>query len=434
MGVRDLLLITLLVLGLPVALARPYYGACVFAWLALMNPHRLTWGPAESFPWSMLYGATTCVGLIFHRDKLISDSVRRLAPVLAYTGWMLVTTIFAFLPDYALGRFDGVWKSQLMCLVTLCLLTSRRRIHIFAVLCIASIVFYGAKGGLFTLISGGDYRVWGPRGSVIADNNQLAAGLVVTLPLLFWLFRIQTRRWMKVAIAVVGTLTVISVFGSHSRGAFLAVVAMAAFLWLRSDRKLALALLIPLVAVFVTVLMPDQYWRRIDSISDYQEDSSAQGRLNTWTTAFNIANSRLTGGGFEYYSPEVFAIYAPRPGDVHSSHSIYFQALGEHGWIGLLLFLWILVWAWRMAARVARQPRHSTDDANFPLLGRMVQVALVGYAVGGAFVNIGNWDCIYYVMAIQCAVQRLYESSRMSPVELARASRIGTATPSRGAL
>ena len=34
--------------------------------------------------------------------------------------------------------------------------------------------FYGVKGGIFTIMHGGDYRVWGPEDSFIEGNNELA--------------------------------------------------------------------------------------------------------------------------------------------------------------------------------------------------------------------------------------------------------------------
>jgi hypothetical protein len=37
-----------------------------------------------------------------------------------------------------------------------------------------SLALLGAKGGVFTLMTAGSYRVWGPPGSFIEDNNEFA--------------------------------------------------------------------------------------------------------------------------------------------------------------------------------------------------------------------------------------------------------------------
>ena len=39
------------------------------------------------------------------------------------------------------------------------------------------------KGGAFTLLTAGQFRVYGPPGSIIGDNNQIALALLMVLPL-----------------------------------------------------------------------------------------------------------------------------------------------------------------------------------------------------------------------------------------------------------
>ncbi len=402
---RDILLAGLLLIGLPITLTRPFVGVCIFAWLALMNPHKLTWGIAGMVPWSLIYGATTIASIAAHREGLFQDSLKRYTPVILYVLWMAITSLFAMHSENAWLRFEGILKVQIMCLLTLALLTSERRVHAFLAVIILSLSFYGLKGGIFTVLSGGVNRVWGPVGTILGDNNQLAAAFVILLPLLYWLHSVSKSPWQKRAIAFIALMCLFSIFGSHSRGAFLGVFLMAAFLWIKSDKKLPLLFLLPLALLVAAIFMPEAYWSRISTITEYQEDASALGRLNTWQTALNIANSRITGAGLEYYSREVFAIYAPNPLQVHSSHNIFFQALGEHGWIGFFLFLWIFSRTWRACSRLSS--RTSTSQLRPDLLGRMTQVSLVGFSSTGFFVNIGNWDFMYYLVASVLALERL---------------------------
>src|SRR5262249_32700484 len=128
----------------------------------------------------------------------------------------------------------------------------------------------------------------------------------------------------------------------------------------------------------------------------YEQDSSAMGRINAWHMAFNVANDRpLEGGGFELYSDDVFARYAPDPNDVHAAHSIYFQILGEHGYLGLLLFLSMGVVGWINTRKIFRFARDKPDCTWAADLARAIQVSLIGFAVGGAFVNIAYWELEY---------------------------------------
>jgi probable O-glycosylation ligase (exosortase A-associated) len=123
---------------------------------------------------------------------------------------------------------------------------------------------------------------------------------------------------------------------------------MVLFLWLKSSNKMTLGVLIVVMAPLMLLMMPSKWFDRIDTINTYEEDSSAMGRINAWKMATNLAMDRpLTGGGFEIYDPGVFMQYAPNPYDIHAAHSIYFQVLGEHGFVGLFLYLILGFLTWR---------------------------------------------------------------------------------------
>jgi hypothetical protein len=102
----------------------------------------------------------------------------------------------------------------------------------------------------------------------------------------------------------------------------------------------------------------------------------------------------------------VFAKYAPLDGEyavfagrAYVAHSIYFQMLGEHGFVGAGLFLTLGVVTWLTASRVARRAEgHPEFGAWMPSLMRMVQVSLVGYAAGGAFLSMAYLDLPYYIL------------------------------------
>jgi len=423
---RDILLTLILVGLLPLSLKRPFVGALVFAVLSLANPHRLTWGFAYSMPWAQAFAGATMLGMLFSNERALADSIRRYSPALLYLAWMGVTTIFAFEEADAAHRWVEVMKAHLMCLVTLSLLTDWEKVKKLIWVAVCSIGYFGLKGGVFTILNGGEFLVWGPPQTAIQDNNHLAVGLVVTLPLMYWLFTQAQRKWLRALIVFSGLMTVVSIFGSHSRSAFLGIAAMSVFLLLKSQHKLAVGAIGMILAVALVSFMPAEYWSRMESIKTYQEDRSAMGRINVWHTAVNVANHRITGAGFEYYGPRAFARYAPNPEDIHTSHSIYFQALGEHGWIGLAMFLFIWLYVWSRCRRIIRLSPETEEGAEMALLARMIQVGLVGFAVGGAFVNIGNWDMMYYLAIAALGAIRVADSTALTALgdQHSRQSRI----------
>jgi probable O-glycosylation ligase (exosortase A-associated) len=403
---RDVLLSLVLVGMMPVSVMRPFIGALMFAIISLANPHRLTWSFAYSLPWAMSFAILTISGLLLTRDRLVGDSLRRYSLVLIYLLWTVITTAFALVPDSALIQLERVAKIHVMCLVTLCLLTDWKKCKQLVWVTVCCIAFYGLKGGIFTILNGGHFIVWGPRSSAIEDNNELAAALVMIVPLMYWLYIQCQRWWLRLAIAFSALMSAASVFGSHSRGALLAVIAMSTFLLVKTRHKIIVAILLIACGGGLVAFMPQAYWDRMATIETYQQDASAMGRINTWKTAINIANQRVTGGGFNYYNRATFERYAPNPDAVHSSHSIYFQALGEHGWIGFVIFISILAYVWMQCRHIIRHARDTDDGRSKWLLARMIQVSMIGLCVGGAFVNIGNWDMVYYLAITAMAVAR----------------------------
>ena len=154
------------------------------------------------------------------------------------------------------------------------------------------------------------------------------------------------------------------------------------------------------LAAGLIAFMPDSWTNRMDTIQTYAQDTSALGRINAWWMAFNLAKDNFFGGGFALYTAEVFAKYAPDPTDVKAAHSIYFMVLGEHGFIGLFLFvlLWVLVWL--SAGRLRVQGRLQPQTEWLSNLGAMCQVSLAGYAVGGAFLSLSYYDLPYNVLLL----------------------------------
>ena len=280
-----------------------------------------------------------------------------------------------------------------------------------------SIGFFGVKGGIFTILGGGSSRVYGPPGNTfISDNNSIAVAIVMVIPLMYFLRSLISSNWLKLAMLGAMGLSFMAVLGTQSRGALLAVSAMVAFLWLKSRNKFVLGILMVALIPIAIGFMPSNWTDRMKTIESYKQDSSAMGRINAWRMAINVANDRpLVGGGFELYTRRVFAKYAPDPLDVHAAHSIYFQILGEHGYVGLVFFIAIGFVGWLNASRIIRLSGSNAEHAWAGELARMIQVSLIGFAIGGLFVNIAYWENLYYeILAIMVVHNILLHSGSKS--------------------
>jgi putative inorganic carbon (HCO3(-)) transporter len=132
--------------------------------------------------------------------------------------------------------------------------------------------------------------------------------------------------------------------------------------------------------------MPETWHERMATITDYQTDDSAMGRIMAWRMAFNLAMHRPLGGGFQTFRPSAYLMYLPEVGARRTdAHSVYFELMAEQGFIGLGLFLALGIFTFFTCGKIARRTRRSPEDAWMNELARMLQVSFVGYAAAGAF-------------------------------------------------
>jgi putative inorganic carbon (HCO3(-)) transporter len=397
-AIRDLFLFGFILGAIPFMVVHPYIGVLFWTWVGLMNPHRLTWGFAYSFQFAQLIALATLAGLIFTKDERRWKAGPEVYLLIVFLLWMSLTTFFALEPEAAFDEWKRVIKIQVMGLVALVVLHSRQHINLLIGVLAISIGYFGTKGGVFTILTGGNYRVWGPPDTYIADNNALALAVVMIIPLAYYLLMQSSRTWMKLAIGGAMALCAVSALGSQSRGALLAISAMTVFLWLHSRHKAILGMILAIGAPVLLAFMPEQWWERMGTIVHHEGEGSAESRLVAWQMLLNLANDRFFGGGFEPYTRQVWDMYMPEWPKVHSAHSIYFEVLGEHGWIGLVLFVSMWFFVWRCSRWIIRQTRDRDDLRWAHSLTSMIQVSMIGYLVGGTFLNLAYWDLPYYLL------------------------------------
>jgi probable O-glycosylation ligase (exosortase A-associated) len=436
---RDIALALFIFGMLPYILMRPYIGLLVWSWLGYMNPHRLCYGFAVSFPWVMLIAIVTLASLAFSKDsKKIPWSAVSVLLVM-FLLWTGLTTLYAAVPDSAWTRWQEFAKVLVMVFVTLMLVNSRERMHGLVWMIVVSLGFYGIKGGVFTVLQGGVNHVLGPANSFIADNNALALALCMTLPLMRYLQLHSSRKFVRVGLGFGMLFTGIAVLGTYSRGGLIGLTIVAAALFLKSRRRLAVVLVVLAVGTMAYHFMPPQWTARMGTLQQARETGSGESRIQSWKFATNVAiHHPLLGGGFDdYQDTALWTAFAPEGAVQRAIHSIYFRVLSEQGFPGLGLFLALLFVSWRNCSRVRKKTRDSPEQKWAYDLASMLQVTLVAFAAAGAFLPMTYFDLTYQLMAL-CALLEYHLPQTVDQVPkersggtrmLVRSPQIGSAVP-----
>jgi putative inorganic carbon (hco3(-)) transporter len=394
---------------LPITLVQPFVGVILWSWISFMNPHRLVYGASEMMPWAMMVFIGTLVGCVVAGEpkRSLANGVTVLIGV--FLVMITFTTIFAVGPwNDVFSKYESVFKTFLFLLVTAALLTSRERIHALVWVMVLSLGFFAIKGGGFTLLTGGSFAVYGPPDSMIRDNNNLATALLVVLPLMNYLRTESRHAIVRNGIVAAMLLTLLAVIGSYSRGALLALAAVVGYFWLKSSKKLMIGMALAVALAGAIAFMPGGWSDRMWSIQRYDQDASAEGRLDVWHSAWIIAVSRpLVGGGFYVtYAQPSLEQFVPGA-SVRAVHSIWLEILAEHGFPTFFVWVGINVAAAVYARRIIKQATGVPGMEWAVNLAKMAQISMIAYLSGGTFLSLCYWDYYFTILVLVAATNEL---------------------------
>ena len=421
---RDYLVIAIILGAAPVCLFYPYFCMLMWSWIAYFNPHRFAWGFANTFPVAQVIAVPTLVGAILTKQRNRSLLTRETLLLLFFWAWTGVTVLNAhFEPLFAdhvtdaTLRLTELSKIMLMTVVTIYLVTSRVKLKYLLMVTAFSFGLLAVKGTIFGILTGGQFRVWGPPNTFIADNNDFGLAVNMTIPMLFFLAREEEKRKLKIVFRVTFVCCLFAVLLTYSRGALLGLTATMTTLALKSRHKVVSALLIVFAIFLVISFAPPAWMARMHAFLGGTLDESAQERLTSWAFAWNLAKHYpVTGAGFECFTPNLFAMYSPRDPRTwlagHTSsgpHSIYFQVMAEQGFVGLGIFLGLLVSCLLSARRIRKQVAGNQSLQWLASYASVVELGVIAYMVSGAFLGRAYFDLFWQIVATLIILKILYK-------------------------
>ncbi|HEX5758295.1 MAG TPA: putative O-glycosylation ligase, exosortase A system-associated [Thermoanaerobaculia bacterium] len=402
---RDILVLAAVYASLPLILFSPFSGLMVYSWLAYMRPQDLGWGMTKVMPLSEWVAIALAVGLVLTigRERLLAFRPQTIL-LLLLCGWISVTVMTALIPELSAEIYGNYWKAILIGVLTTGLVRDKHRLRLLLLLIAFSIGFLGAKHGIHGLVRGGARFDHGP-GGLMNDNNTFALALNMALPLLVGFATIDRSKLVRWTAAGMAMLSMLTIFFTFSRGGLLTLGVVACLLvWRTRQRALAALILVLGIGGFVMLTrgeVQDEYLERTGTIQEYEEDRSALGRLDAWTTSWRVFRDYpLTGVGPNNLSV-VHARYSPDPERFRVSHNSYLQLLSESGWPACALFVALLLTTlWRLELL-----RRTTASVWMQTQAHMLQIALAGYMVGAFFLNMAYFDLIYHLVGVAVSLE-----------------------------
>jgi O-antigen ligase len=272
---------------------------------------------------------------------------------------------------------------------------------------------------------------WRLAGLYYYDANDFATLIATAMPLGLYYILARHRPLLRALAAAGLAVLAVGLIKSGSRGGFLALLAVTAFVLLRFTtvpaRTRAVALVIILLVAGTSA--SDKYWAQMQTIihpdQDYNSTSDA-GRLKIWTRGLGyMADYPVLGVGIGNF-PTAEGTISPlakrqergvgvRWGAAHNS---FVQVGAELGIPGLLLFVAMIATAFRSLRHVAAQhSRASRVPDDVARLAQSLMAALVGFSVGAFFLSLGYADmlCALVAFAIALAKTARGDAARSQP-------------------
>ena len=422
---KDLLFLLLFLPFMYLALKNPFIGLCAWIWTVMAVPKNMLWGFASDIRFTYVLAIITIVALLINKDPLMrkpSGGIWILIIIfLVHTVISNTFTIGSSL--YAWSVWNEFFKAVIFTTLIIMLLTTRNRIETFIFCLLLGVGFNIFFEGMKFLATGGSYQITGIDNSMMTDNNLFALAILMVLPLYLYAIGAVGKGYLKIGFMGLAGLSVVTIIGSFSRGGFVGLLVVSSQTFLKSKYKIVFIVIAVIFTLLALNIASEKWTDRMQTINSAKTDNSFLGRVTSWKLATLTALDRpFIGGGqdavqhlhvWTRYYPELYKLdfipsFNTSPDKPKAAHSIYFQVLGDAGFIGLLLFLTILIKSLLLSKKLAKK----SDIEWVKRLAFSVQASLMVFMVSGSLLSLAYYDLIYALIGIVICLQYIDKKNK----------------------
>ena len=394
----------------------PFAAALGYVWVDLAYPQLLS-EYLGGQPVALIMGGLAIFGYLF-ADRRMPPRLNMITVLtVLMAGWVTLTCYWAVAPQDAVSiKWNWAFKTVLFSAFIPYVIRSRVRIEAFLQVFIFSVAVHIVAGGLKTLMSGGGY---GQAFGVIRGNSGLFEGstigtvAVMIIPILFAFKRQsillpwpQLRRALYLGYAAISLLASI---GTFARTAMVGLGLLALGTVGQRRRRFGAVAGVAVAFVIVSQFASTAWFSRMETADTYDADQSANVRLLVWKWTLDFAVDHPWGGGFQTYYVDHITLPSGNTINGMAFHNAYMEVLGEHGWIGLALFLGALAFAVRNLWRVRRDSSRVEELSWCHDLSGALLISLFVLAGCSNFIGVAFQPMFWYLFAIStCLREYLY--------------------------
>ncbi|WP_162828852.1 O-antigen ligase family protein [Vibrio tubiashii] len=333
-----------------------------------------------------------------------------------FWGLVVIGVVLSSNPGIAITYFKNIyWKIIVMTLAIAWLVNTEDAVRKIATLIIlaggliAVVALYNSSAGI-GLVEGTRVTIGRQLGSVLGDPNDLS--LVLMFPLAFAI-SFATTKGIGVSriLGIVGlVLAMAAVIATQSRGGLLGSVAVFGIFGLRLIRSKSLLIFIGVICLAVLFAVAGISDRQSGGAAEEGIDASAMGRLYAWEAAFKMAlDNPFSGVGLNNFYSNYYYYSSHWDGLNHAVHSTWFGVLAEMGFLGLIVFIGIIISLIKTSRQTLSILAELKDSVSPYLTATALAVyaGVIGTVVSGTFLTQGFTWPIYILAALCIAISRI---------------------------
>ena len=422
----DLALLLFVFCMLLAGLRRPFIWVLAYLYIDILAPQKIGWAITPLFPISLIAFCAAFAGWVLADPKKgVRLTLRQgiMFALLLYCWWTLQGSAF---PEPAGTKWDWVWKALVFAIFLPFTLTTRLRIEGAALIMVLSAGAIIISASMKTVFGGGGYEslyFFVNDNSGMYESSTLATVAIAIIPLIVWFMQhgsIFPPDWrVRVfAYALIFACLLIPV-GTEARTGLLCIAVLGALTLRYVKRRLTFIVAGAVLGLVALPFLPQSYYERMETIGSPEGDESASTRIAVWRWTIEYATENPFGGGFDAYRANKFTYdmpvkqesgehtvaieYREVTDEARAYHSAIFEMLGEQGWPGLFMWLWLhALGLWQMERLHRRWRQRQGDGERWQApLAAALQMGQIIYLVGALFQGIAYQPFMLMIVGLQ---------------------------------
>jgi O-antigen ligase len=336
-------------------------------------------------------------------------------------GVFLLIAFFSSLFAENTGRARNVLRSlfelYVLAIITLSVVNNKLRIDKLIDLYLWYFLYLGIWGLIGFLTTG--------RGLVSWDwvlNEEDAFGPVMCMGVGYSLYYFYSRRTgtIKKFALLTTCICTLGVVLSFARGAFLVLIALAAFFVLMSENRLKTIMVIFIMAIVVfmstSIFFPNNaFWKEMNTISEGTNKGTGEDRKELWQFAWEEFKDNPIIGVGPWNFGVVSSRYIDKVKNTHyraetmygrALHNGFFEILCELGLLGSITFLILLLEFFRMNKAIKIISKENSDKERKYKIYQIslgIKITMVVFLLNAFFYDIIFYSWIWLIFILNRA-------------------------------